>query len=168
MSMNKAEGNSASLEFFSVGLLTSLLLDDFIISASLPKCQHVLAWISLLLFIYSDSDFMLVHMCHFTFKQASVKRICKNIRVCVCVCDCDSCTQTTNAHARIQFVWLIPACCKTNTVIQVIHVTMLHFCWFSLFVSDYLSTLSCVSLHIFVSPLLLQTDSPHPFYPAFL
>lgn len=38
------------------------------------KCHHVLAWISSLLFIHSDSDFMLVHMCQFTFNQASVKR----------------------------------------------------------------------------------------------
>lgn len=73
MSVKKAEGNSSFLEFLGVGLLTSLLLDYFIVSARFPEnvTPYLHESVSLL-FIHSDSDFMLVHPCHFTFNQASV------------------------------------------------------------------------------------------------
>lgn len=114
------------------------------------KMSYVLAWISSLLFIHSDSDFMLVHMCHFTFNWASVKR--KWLE------GGSSCIQATKAHALS----------TTEMVIQVPNVTILYFCWFSLFDCIICPPLACVCLHLFGPPLLLQTDSPHPCEPAFL
>ena len=104
-----------------------------------PKCHHVLAWISLLIFIHPDSDFMLLHVCHFTFNQASLK---KNGRG-----GAPAFKQQTHIHFHSN--WLVPPCSRTKKVPQVTHITMLLFCWLSLFDWNYLST-SCLCLQLFV------------------
>lgn len=104
-----------------------------------PKCHHVLAWISLLIFIHPDSDFMLLHVCHFTFNQASLK---KNGRG-----GAPAFKQQTHIHFHSN--WLVSPCSRTKMVPQVTHITMLLFCWLSLFDWNYLST-SCLCLQLFV------------------